>query len=400
MSYINVLSLFDGISCGRLALERAGIQIGKYFASEVDKYATAISKKNFPDIIHLGDVKNIKKTSVPKIHLLIGGSPCQSFSVAGKRNGMTVKEKIDIVTIEQYMELKQKRFDFDGQSYLFWEYVRLLKELQPEYFLLENVRMSKKWQDVISKTLDVEPIKFNSALVSAQNRERLYWTNIPNISTPQDKGMVLKDVLITNDEKFMRINDNNIVFLDKHSSQSGLKCVAGINRVKRWNDKNKQLRRNFSQGERIYSDEGKSPTLSANSGGTAGRGNCLITRPCKLRKYNASSLCHHIADANDIRGNESIKRVYNKTGKSPALTTMQGGHREPKVYIGSFRYRKLIPLECERLQTLPDNYTKKGVFGNGEEKPISNSQRYKVIGNGWTVDIVAHILSFLKNTPG
>ena len=152
---LNVLSLFDGMSCGRLALERAGIKVNNYFASEIDKYAIQVAKHNYPNTQHIGDVTKVKASELPKIDLLIGGSPCQSFSNAGNGTG------------------------FDGKSGLFYEYVRLLKECKPKYFLLENVKMKKQWQDIISKELGVEPIKINSNLVSAQNRERLYWTNIP-----------------------------------------------------------------------------------------------------------------------------------------------------------------------------------------------------------------------------
>jgi DNA (cytosine-5)-methyltransferase 3A len=169
---MNVLSLFDGISCGRVALERAGIKINNYYASEIDKYAIQIAKKNYPNTKHIGNVVDVKASDLSKIDLLIGGSPCQGFSFAGK----------------------QLNFE-DERSKLFFEYVRLLEECEPSYFLLENVKMKKEYQDIISNYLGVEPILINSSLVSAQSRDRLYWTNIPNIMQPQDKGLVLKDIL-------------------------------------------------------------------------------------------------------------------------------------------------------------------------------------------------------------
>jgi DNA-cytosine methyltransferase len=169
---INVLSLFDGMSCGQIALDQLGIKVDNYYAAEIDKYAMQIAKKNYPNTIHLGDVTSVYAQHLPKIDLLMGGSPCQGFSFAGK----------------------QLNFD-DPRSALFFEFVRLLKECKPKYFLLENVRMKKEYQDVISEHLGVEPIMINSALVSAQNRVRLYWTNIPNITQPEDKGIVLKDIL-------------------------------------------------------------------------------------------------------------------------------------------------------------------------------------------------------------
>lgn len=169
---INVLSLFDGMSCGQIALDQLGIKVDNYYAAEIDKYAIEIAKKNYPNTIHLGDVTKIKGSDLPQIDLLIGGSPCQGFSFAGK----------------------QLNFD-DPRSALFFEFVRLLKETNPKYFLLENVRMKKEYQDIITEHLDVEPITINSALVSAQNRVRLYWTNILVNSLPEDKHIVLKDIL-------------------------------------------------------------------------------------------------------------------------------------------------------------------------------------------------------------
>ena len=165
-----VLSLFDGISCGQIALNKAGISYGKYYASEIDKHAIKVTQHNFSNTVQLGSINEIKGSDLPKIDLLIGGSPCQSFSNAGLRNG------------------------FDGKSGLFWEFVRILKETKPTYFLLENVIMKQEWQDIISEALGVEPIKINSALVSAQNRERLYWANFP-IEQPDDKGIKLINIL-------------------------------------------------------------------------------------------------------------------------------------------------------------------------------------------------------------
>lgn len=192
---MNVLSLFDGMSCGQIALDKLGIKVDNYFASEIDKYAIQVTQKNYPKTIQLGSVVDVKGFDLPKIDLLFGGSPCQSFSFAGKMKGMSTKDEKEILSLEHYLELKNQNFEFEGQSYLFWEYVRLLKEVNPKYFLLENVMMKDKWKSVISETLGVEPIMINSNLVSAQDRKRLYWTNIPNISVPEDKGLYLKDVM-------------------------------------------------------------------------------------------------------------------------------------------------------------------------------------------------------------
>ena len=192
---LTVFSAFDGISCGKEALERAGIKVNTYYASEVNETSIAISQYNHPEIIQLGDVTKIDTDKLPQIDLLIGGSPCQNFSFSGTGKGAVTVEGIEITSLEQYMELKEQGFQFEGQSYLFWEYVRILKAIKPKYFLLENVKMAEKWKNVITKTLGVEPIMINSNLLSAQNRPRLYWTNIPGVSEPKDKGLFIKDVL-------------------------------------------------------------------------------------------------------------------------------------------------------------------------------------------------------------
>ena len=310
---MNVLSLFDGMSCGQIALEKSGFQVDKYFASEIDKYAMQVARANYPDMVHLGDVRDIKahkngELFVPldrgyKIDLLIGGSPCQGFSFAGK----------------------QLNFD-DPRSKLFWEYVRLLKELQPKYFLLENVKMKQESMDVITEALGVEPIFINSSLVSAQNRQRYYWTNIPMDKLPDDKGIMLKDIL-----------EDGYVDRDKAH------CIDA-NYFKGGN-----LKSYFEKHRRqlVFSDEG---------------------------------LCH-VGDA-DLKGHGYNRRVYHPDGKAPSLCAASGGNLEPKTFISPDSWRKLTPLECERLQTVPEGYT----------AHVSNTQRYRMLGNGWTVDVITHIL--------
>ena len=345
---INVLSLFDGLSCGNIALEKAGIKVNNYYASEIDKWAIQIANKNYPNIIQLGDVTKFDETQLPKIDLLIGGSPCQGFSFAGK----------------------QLNFD-DPRSKLFFVYVYMLKQLKPKYFLLENVRMSKQSQDVISEHLGVQPIKINSGLVSAQNRVRLYWTNIPNVTQPEDQGLKLKDVLEIDG------------FVDR--------------------DKSHCLDANYFKGGNLksYFEKHRRQLVFSNDG-----------------------LCH-VGDA-DINGHDLIKRVYHPDGKAPTVNTMNGGNREPKVLCGALRgrykangkteqqlelrkdsktnslttvqkdnlvieeeqltYRKLTPLECERLQTIPDGYS----------EGVSNSQRYRMLGNSWTASVLAHVFKGIK----
>jgi len=192
---IKVISAFDGMSCGYLALRRLGIPIEKYVSFEIDKPAMQLSKANCENIIYMGDIRDTNFQNLLGADLLLGGSPCQSFSMAGKLNGMSTKDSIEVLSLDQYLDLKEKGFEFEGQSYLFWEYVRVLREAKPKYFLLENVHMHKKWEDVISKELGVSPIKINSDSVSAQSRKRNYWSNIPDIQMPEDRGILLKDIL-------------------------------------------------------------------------------------------------------------------------------------------------------------------------------------------------------------
>ena len=306
---MNVLSLFDGISCGQVAFDKLRIKFNgienKYYASEIEPNAIKIAMKNYPNTIQLGDVRNLKTEDFKNINIIIGGSPCQNFSFAGSMKGAVTKDKIEVTTLEQYLELKENGFEFDGCSYLVWEYVRLLKEIKPKYFLLENVKMSKKWEKVITDALGVEPIFINSDLVSAQTRKRLYWTNIPNITLPKDKGLLLKDVVQPEHEKKL-YNCTNRIFAKREGTLAYKKAWGS---VKTLNQKSKAL----TTAQNI-----------SNSGATN-------------IKYN-----------------------------------------ENKYYIPT-------PIKCERLQTLPDNYT----------EGISNTQRYKCIGNGWTVDIISHIFSFI-----
>ena len=259
---MNVLSLFDGMSCGQIALNRLGIKYDKYFASEIDEYAIKVTQHNYPETIQIGDVLNVKGSDLPKIDLIFGGSPCQGFSFAGKR----------------------LNFD-DPRSKLFFEFVRLRDELKPKYFLLENVKMKKEHEDVITEHMGVEPIRINSKLVSAQSRERLYWTNIPNIEQPEDKGVLVKDIL----------------------------------------------------------------------------------------DY---TIQHKILPPKTIQAQIFYAKNYKATGKAPTLTRELahgwGKNITPKCYIEikaiTGEDRLFTPLECERLQTVPDNYS----------SIVSNTQRFNL----------------------
>lgn len=379
---MKVLSLFDGMSCGRQALERAGLKVEKYYASEVDKYAIMVTMANYPDTIQLGDVRNVKIDE--PIDLLIGGSPCQSFSFAGKRKGMSTKDSIDILSLEQYLELKEQGFEFEGQSYLFWEYVRILKEIKPKFFLLENVMMEQRWEDVISKTLGFRPIMINSALVSAQNRKRLYWTNIGTepgglfgdlvsiIEQPKDKGILLKDVLESEvDEKYF-LSEKLILWLEKHSLKRGNEfkkktgaeksCCLTSSGLSKTNLSSDYIVHNMMP-QSSKSGKGGTGHLSRNYGKT----NAIEILGC------------------DIRLDEGLR--IREGGKTPTLSCKGSSTTTGSVLAKiDSKIRRLTPIECERLQTVKDNYT----------NHVSDSQRYKMLGNGWTIDVIAHIFSYLK----
>jgi site-specific DNA-cytosine methylase len=279
MEIKNVLSLFDGMSCGQIALNRAGIKYENYYASEIEEAPIKVTQYNYPDTIQLGSVLDVKVSDLPKIDLIFGGSPCQSFSSFGNGSG------------------------FDGKSGLFWEYVRILNDIKKEnpnvLFMLENVNMKKEWKDIISKELGVEPIVFNSNLVSAQNRDRLYWTNI-KFELPEDKGILYKNVL-----------DNTIPFRELKPFMNN-----------KWGDKSR-----IDKGVNWINNN---------------KSNCLTTKNCHTNQYL-------------LNEDKTMMRLMNAN-------------------------------EFERLQTIPEGYT----------SIVSNTDRYKMIGNGWTVDVIAHIFKHIK----
>lgn len=280
---MNVLSLFDGISCGQIALERAGIKVDTYCASEIDKYAIQVTQNNYPNTLQLGDINNINFTQFQnKTNLLIGGSPCQDLSIA-----------------------KKDRKGLEGnKSGLFWKYVEALNIIKPKYYLLENVASMKQVdKDIITRELNVKPILIDSSLISGQLRKRLYWTNIPGVEQPENKNISLQSIL-----------------------------------------------------ENGYTDRKKSF--------------CLDATYCKggnLKQYFEKSRRQIIF--NNIEDYIQCKTCY----------------KDVNIKLGE-RWRHLSPLECERLQTVPENYT----YG------MSKTQRYKMLGNGWTVDVIVHILKHIN----
>jgi len=348
---MNVLSLFDGMSCGQQALERTGIKVDNYFASEIDKYAIQVTMANYPNTTQLGSVVDVDGYSLPKIDILIGGSPCQSFSFAGKRKGMSTKDEQEILTLDHYLRLKSEGYEFEGQSYLFWEYMRLLNEVKPTYFLLENVMMGEKWEKVLSKAIGVNAIEINSALVSAQNRRRLYWTNIGMessglfgdlesiIEQPKDREILLRDVLDKEvDEKYF-LSENSFIF--------------------------DRIKNNHPFTPRIPNKDEKSNCLKIGGSGV----DDLVVHNTMPRSGDPKK-----------GGTGPLSRI---DGKTYCLDT---GNTNAVEIRGTSRIRRLTPIECERLQTVKNNYT----------NHVSDSQRYKMLGNGWTVEVITHIFKYIK----
>ena len=488
---MNVLSLFDGMSCGQIALNKLGIKYDKYFACEIDKYAMQVTQHNFPDTIQLGDVQFVTKETfgTHKIDLVIGGSPCQGFSFAGK----------------------MLNFD-DPRSRLFFEYVRLVKDLKPKYFLLENVKMKKEYQNVITQYMGVEPIEINSALVSAQNRRRLYWTNIPNIEHPEDKGIVLKDIIESGyvDDRMVdkgksycltarysgavwwnsiERKQRTMISLEQVDNKlrhkeatkkgyaeagegEGLDLTFPESKTRRGRamkdksncltaaghemgvviDPSKPNQINPSKDaagkqpymqDRVFHEDGKSHALTATfanrtnvgdfeddvkGGAVRGRYNedgkteqrlevrkddktnsittvqkdSIVVRPATIvgRRLNERGVRE---DYNKDVPITQCLQVKHNSDKSGTLTTVEKDNvlseNEPGRYPNAYEdkklvWRKLTPLECERLQTVPDGHSL--VLDDNGKQLVSDSQRYKMLGNGWTIDVITHIMKNME----
>ena len=361
---LKVLSLFDGISCGQVALERAGIPVETYYASEIDKYAIQIAQKNYPNTIQLGDVTELDCEQFEGIiDLLIGGSPCQDLSIANsKRQGLE-----------------------GSKSGLFWEYVRILKSIQPKYFLFENnYGMPKESQKIITEALGVEPVLIDSALVSAQQRKRLYWTNIPNVTQPMRRKLYLKDVVEqetneTTEDKILMSKIQTTVKVRKHEVDNS-KLVELLRHHKHLTNKQiaDSLNVPVTKVEHWFRNDKSFAIPDAEK--------WLELK--QLLNIETNEFDKAITEF-EIRGGtyDMSNRVYHIAGKSPTLTTLTGGKQRKIIIDDDGNLSFLTPIHCERLQTLPDNYT----------EGISDRQRYKCLGNGWTVDVIAHIFGGLKN---
>lgn len=388
---MKVLSLFDGISCGRLALERAGLPVECYDAFEIDKYAVTVSKSNYPDIFHHGDVFDGDFTKFKGYDLLLGGSPCTYWSIARKGRETTS----------------------DGMGFkLFMEYVRALHESECRYFLYENnYSIHQNIKGEISRYLGVEPIMINSALLSAQNRKRCYWTNIPNVTQPDDLGIMLADILENgvpwqNKSYCMTSSYNGAVLYNTLERKQRTMIAIPIDTI---DGKSHTIPATYYKtGENPFSSFGSErgkqrvavPVVAAAQRGRYidggkteqhievredGKSNCLTT----VQKNTL--VCAPVRVGQVGKGGQG-QRIYSVRGKSVTLSANGGGQgAKTGLYKldlpdGDYIIRKLTPVEAERLQTLPDNYT----------AGISNTQRYKCIGNGWTVDVIAHILGGLN----
>lgn len=437
MRPLRVLSLFDGMSCGQIALRDLGFPIEVYYASEIDKFAIQQTQLNFPDTVQLGDVRNIdvdKLCENGAIDMLIGGSPCQSFSFAGKRVGMKTTENEEIYTLERYLHLKQEGFEFEGQSYLFWEYMRILTELRgynPNIlFLLENVEMGKKWERVLSDAIGIRGVHINSALVSAQNRRRIYWTNIrvghsglfsepySDIPQPADRGILIRDILEKEVDERYFLSDKMLSWLKGHSDKNNIKmtllgeddtvrdgnllCITEATKkgyveirigeafdMTQPNSKTRRGRKMSSKCHCLTTRSADSYLVFEGMSGNSHLQNNLTDVDGKANSFLATSGKGAWSNGMTIirvDGNKSSSqpnRIYSDRGKSPNIGS---AHFSNTINIANgFRIRRITPTECARLQTIPEWY----------KWECSETQQYRMLGNGWTVEVIKHIFSFM-----
>ena len=375
---MKVLSLFDGMSCWMIALNRAWIKVDVYYASEIDKYATQVSKKHYPNIVRLWDINNWREWDLWEIDLIIWWSPCQWFSFAWK----------------------QLAFD-DPRSKLFFTMVDIINHYSPKYFLLENVKMKKEFQNIITKYMWVEPIEINSALVSAQNRKRLYWTNIPWVQQPQDKLILLKDILEDEVDEKYSISEKQLEKLRNYESNSRLSNLlwksSCLNTMQWWHRQPKIIQAIWDRDKNKYGvKEDKSYCLPANP--MSDRWMMVISPMIAYapwsREFNNQWWKENKSPTLTARDYKDPKIVAMQVWQSKNFGNAWWSEKWYTIKTNTWHWvidfeniviRKLTPLECERLQTVPDNYT----------EWVSNSQRYKMLGNWWTVDIISHILWWL-----
>lgn len=471
MRPIRVLSLFDGMSCGQIALRELRVPIERYYASEVDKFAIQQTQLNFPETVQIGDVRNVDVDRLcedGEIDLLLAGSPCTDLSLAGKRRGMATTTKEKVTSLSQYLDLRDAGFEFAGQSYLFWEFVRIFKRLRERnsklLFLLENVEVGKEWDAVISNTLGLKGVHINAALVSAQNRRRIYWSNIrvreegmfgwryTDIPQPTDRGILLRDILEKEvDEKYF-LSDNTVSNLMSHLQRNKEKgygfgavfhngggkmstvkiggsgvddlvevpiCVAMRGR----NPENPSSRKAGIGTVQVLepAEEGKTNCLTSVAKdnliayGLPDDQFCLNKKRNELgrqirKEYEAGTIKARRSDLVDYAPREDDKTGPITTVQSDNLI-LQNSHLQKNLtevdgkansflatsHKGAwangmtlvekgYRIRRITPTEAARLQTISECY----------HWTCSETQQYRLLGNGWCVEVIKHILSFMN----
>lgn len=448
MRPIRVLSLFDGMSCGQIALRDLGIPIEVYYASEIDKFAIQQTQLNFPDTVQLGDVRNIDVDKlcdeVGEFDLLLAGFPCTDLSLAGKRRGMSTTTKEKVTSLSQYLDIKDAGFEFAGQSYLFWEFVRIfqrLRERNPKLlFLLENVEVGKEWDAVISDTLGIHGVHINSALVSAQNRKRIYWSNIrvreeglfgykyTDIPQPADRGILLRDILEKEVDERYFLSDKMLSWLKGHSDKNNIKmtllgeddtvqdvnllCITEATKkgyveirigeafdMTQPNSKTRRGRKMSSKCNCLTTQSADSYLVFEGMSGNShlqnnltdvdGKANSFLTTSGKGAWANGMSLVRtpiQLNESTESGGKQPYQqnRVYDVNGLAHAV--MANLSCGSYAIYENMRIRRITPTECARLQTIPDWY----------RWECSATQQYRMLGNGWTVEVIKHILSFIK----
>jgi DNA-cytosine methyltransferase len=415
----NVLSLFNGMGCVWMALEECGIKVDKRYSSEIEKYPNHANDSLYSDTIQIGDVRNVDVSDLEYIHFLAGGSPCQSFSFAGKRNGMSTKCEIEILSLKHYLELKEQNFEFEGQSYLFWEYIRILTDIRkynPDVkFLLENVVMGAKWQKVITQAIGINPVRINAALVSAQNRDRLFWTNINTeqdgffgdlkcmIPQPKDKGILLKDILEPEVDKKYFLSQKALDYINRDKRNLGFQmdeedekssCITAVfhkqipyNQIKVYNTNAIEVNIVAMRGRNPDNPKSRAaglPTEQQLESRTDGKTNCLTS----VQKDNL------VVYGCDYRTDDGLR--VRENGKAGTLTARARNDEScGQLAVVNKIIRRLTPRECGRLQSVPEE--KINILLNSG---ISDTQLYKMFGNGWNIKVISHILSFLnKKSP-
>ena len=352
------------MSCGQIALRDMGISIDRYYASEIDEFAIRQTQLNFPNTIQLGDVRLLDASKLGHIDLLIGGSPCQSFSFAGRRIGMATTSHELVTSLSRYLQLKNQGFEFAGESYLFWEFVRIWQEVRTinpsVIFLLENVEMGRRWESIIDRAMGIRGIHINSSSLSAQERKRIYWSNLRTMRTdlfdhpctaipqPKNRGILLRHILDTNVPKRFYLKNKSAGILLQH--------ILGSKPISEEHD----------------AQITKMPLDDRHNHRPLGRRHVRQLNPC--------------TESNNRQPYQQ-NRVYDTEGKAPALMVGVGG-RTIKILVhdsDGFRIRRLTPTECARLQTIPDWY----------RWNVSTMQQYRLLGNGWTIEIIKHLFSFL-----